>query len=271
MDYLERIKKMNTTPIYQVDAFSTKPFAGNPAGVCLLNEPKPDEWMDSVAAEMNLAETAFLLPEGEGYRLRWFTPKVEVNLCGHATLASAHVLWESGLEDKNKKLSFFTRSGELNTLYKDGWIEMDFPTTAVKKINSLPDMEKALGAKPLFIGENEDYLVEMENEEIVRGLNPDFSLISGFPVRGVIVTSRGSAEYDFISRFFAPQVGINEDPVTGSAHCRLAPYWSERLGKKEMKAYQASARGGEILVNYQGERTLLSGQACIVFKGELFS
>jgi PhzF family phenazine biosynthesis protein len=256
--------------IVQVDAFTPVPFGGNPAAVCVLSAPCDAGWMQNVAREMNLSETAFLDPRPEGYNLRWFTPAAEVDLCGHATLASAHVLWEDGHLDGARQARFMTRSGWLSARKAGDWIEMDFPAKAEQSAPAPPQFAEALGARPQYVGRNAfDYLVELESEQVVRELQPDFGLLRRLPVRGVIVTSRSSGEYDFVSRFFAPAVGVDEDPVTGSAHCCLGPFWSARLGKQEMLAYQASARGGVVRVRVDGDRVLLGGQAVTVLRGEL--
>jgi len=255
-------------PIYQVDAFTGVPFKGNPAGVCLLDDLMPDEWMQCVAMEMSLSETAFLLPEDDGYRLRWFTPAVEVDLCGHATLASAHVLAEIGKLHPGGVAHFFTRSGLLTaSRTADGLIELNFPAKPLEAAAPPSGLIESLGVQPVFVGKNVfDYLVEVASEAEVRTANPDFALLKSVPARGVILTSR-SDSYDFVSRFFAPQVGVPEDPVTGSAHCCLAPYWAEKLGKHEFHAYQASARGGELHLTLAGERVLIRGRAVTVFRG----
>ncbi len=262
-----------TIPIYQVDSFTSVPFKGNPAGVCLIEEPMPDAWMADVAKEMNLSETAFPLPEGDGYRLRWFTPAVEVDLCGHATLATAHILWETGRLAPDQTARFQSRSGLLTAACTaDGWIEMNFPVKLVEQAPAPSGLIEALGVKPVFVGKNVfDYLVEVESEDEVRACEPDMAALKTIPARGVIVTSRGASggEYDFISRFFAPQVGVPEDPVTGSAHSALTPYWAVKLGKKELFAYQASARGGELRLRLQGDRAIIAGQAVTVIRGEL--
>jgi PhzF family phenazine biosynthesis protein len=255
--------------IVQVDAFTPVPFGGNPAAVCVLSAPGDARWMQNVAREMNLSETAFLDPRPEGYNLRWFTPAAEVDLCGHATLASAHVLWEDGHLDRARQARFMTRSGWLSARKAGDWIEMDFPAKAEQSAPAPPQFTEALGANPQYVGRNAfDYLVELESEQAVRELQPDIGLLRRLPARGVIVTSRGSGEYDFVSRFFAPAVGVDEDPVTGSAHCCLGPFWSARLGKQEMLAYQASARGGVVRVRVEGDRVLLGGQAVTVLRGE---
>ena len=255
--------------IYQVDAFTDKPFAGNPAGVCILDKPKDELWLQNVAREMNLAETAYLLRQNDSYNLRWFTPNSEVDLCGHATLASAHVLWEKGFLNKASAARFHTRSGLLSARLIGGLIELDFPATPEQKAETPDDLVKALGIKPVYTGKSiYDYLVEVESEEIVRNLKPDFTTLMKVHTRGVIVTAK-SKEYDFVSRFFAPEVGILEDPVTGSAHCCLGPYWMKKLGKDKFTAYQASERGGVVQVQVAGERVLLSGHAVTVLEGEL--
>ena len=261
-----------TQPIVQVDAFTAKPFAGNPAAVCVMQEPRDEQWMQNVAREMNLAETAFLHPEKDGYRLRWFTPTIEVDLCGHATLASAHVLYENGALEKGRQARFYTNSGLLTADEEDGWIKLDFPATPPDQTNGPPAFDKALGTSEFsYVGKSIfDYIVELDSEAAVRELKPNLGLLELVPARGVIVTARGDDhQYDFVSRFFAPASGIAEDPVTGSAHCCLTPYWAAKLGKDEMVAYQASARGGVVKVALRGDRVLLYGQAVTVLRGEL--
>ncbi len=257
--------------IYQVDAFTNRPFAGNPAGVCVLPEPREDQWMQNVAREMNLSETAFLLEQSDGYNLRWFTPAVEVDLCGHATLASAHLLWETGLLQPTEQACFHTRSGLLTADRRGEWIEMDFPSKPEEPTNAPAGLIEALGVPVKYVGKSHfDYLVEVESEDVIRGMQPDFTLLSKIPVRGIIVTSPASSrQYDFVSRFFAPTVGVNEDPVTGSAHCCLSPFWSKRLGRSELIGYQASARGGVVQVRLDGDRVHIGGQAVTVLRGEL--
>ena len=253
-------------PLFQVDAFTFTPFGGNPAAVCLLQAPAPDAWMQDVAAEMNLSETAFAWREGDAWRLRWFTPRVEVDLCGHATLASAHVLFARG----ESGARFLTRSGELLAARRGGWIELDFPALPVREATPPAGLQDALGVVPVSFGQSRfDVVAELESEEVVRGLHPDFAALSTLDARGLIVTSRGASGYDFVSRCFFPGVGIDEDSVTGSAHCALAPYWAERLGRAEMTAYQASPRGGVVRVRLAGDRVFLSGRAVTVFEGEL--
>jgi len=257
--------------IYQVDAFADQPFCGNPAAVCLLPAPVEQEWMQNVAREMNLSETAFLHRQKDGWRLRWFTPAVEVALCGHATLASAHVLWETCQLAPSETARFHTHSGLL-TAQRDGTgIEMDFPAKTAESADAPPGLPQALGVKPLFVGRSAfDYLVEVDGAATVRAMKPDFTRLAELPVRGVIVTGRSDRpEFDFVSRFFAPASGVNEDPVTGSAHCTLGPFWQSRLNKSAFVAYQASARGGVVKVRVAGDRVFLGGQAVTVLRGEL--
>jgi PhzF family phenazine biosynthesis protein len=265
--------------IVQVDSFTAKPWAGNPAAVCILAQPREDDWMRNVAAEMNLSETAFLHPHDGGYQLRWFTPATEVDLCGHATLASAHVLWEDKHLSATAPAVFHTRSGKLTCTRAGDWIEMDFPAKREQPADPPPQLAEALGAgmktdalgaELKYVGRNQfDYLVEVQDEATVRAIQPNHQLLRQLPVRGVMVTARGSGEYDFVSRFFAPGSGIDEDPVTGSAHCALAPYWAARLGKTQMTGYQASPRGGVVRVRVDGNRVQLSGQAVTVLRGDL--
>lgn len=260
--------------IVQVDAFTNRPFAGNPAAVCVLTGARPDRWMREVAREMNLSETAFLVPREDGYDLRWFTPAVEVDLCGHATVASAHVLWQDGHLPEGRQARFYTRSGLLTADRRGEWIELDFPAKLAEAVEAPPDLLPALGATTArYVGRNAfDYMVEVESESIVRNLEPDHSVLRRLLVRGVIVTAESDGNpYDFVSRFFAPGAGIDEDPVTGSAHTALGPYWAERLGKSEFLAYQASARGGVLKVAVKGDRVLLGGQAVTVMTGELLA
>jgi predicted PhzF superfamily epimerase YddE/YHI9 len=264
-----------TFTIIQVDAFTDQPFRGNPAAVCVLDGPADEAWMQHVAREMNLSETAFLYPLDDpaesSFNLRWFTPTVEVDLCGHATLAAAHVLWEQGHLPPDRPARFHTKSGLLAARRRGDWIELDFPAEPASMVEPPPALLEALGVESSYVGKNRmDYLVELPAEEQVRGLRPDLSLLMTFPHRGMIVTARAdTAGYDFVSRFFAPQVGIAEDPVTGSAHCCLGPYWQGRLGQAELVAYQASARGGVVRVRVEGERVYLGGQAVSVMRAEL--
>jgi PhzF family phenazine biosynthesis protein len=257
--------------LLQIDAFTDQPFRGNPAAVCLLDEERDAQWMQNVASEMNLSETAFLLGKSGSWSLRWFTPAVEVDLCGHATLASAHALWEEGLLPPGEEARFDTRSGRLGARKNDGWIELDFPVTRQQSCQA-PEVLEALGVSSArHVGRNKfDYLVELASEAEVRAVEPNHAALRKLPVRGVMVTSRSeNGDYDFVSRFFAPGSGIDEDPVTGSAHCCLTPYWSERLQKREMIAYQASRRGGMLRVRLEGDRVKLAGRAVTVLRGEL--
>ncbi len=257
--------------IFHVDAFADTVFAGNPAGVCILQEPRSEAWMQKVAQEMNMSETAFLHKRGDGYGLRWFTPVVEVDLCGHATLASAHILWETGLLGIEDKARFHTRSGLLTAKRRDEWIELDFPSLPDRRVEVPKGLAKAIGVKPRYVGRSRfDSIVEVSSENSVRTMKPDFTLLSKLPIRGLIVTAKAKTEpYDFVSRFFAPQVGINEDPVTGSAYSVLGPFWKGRLHKNELLAYQASRRGGVIRVKVGDRRVYIGGKAVTVFKAEL--
>jgi predicted PhzF superfamily epimerase YddE/YHI9 len=254
--------------IFQVDAFTDKPFAGNPAAVCVLPEAADEVWMQDVANEMNLSETAFLVQQEDGYNLRWFTPAVEVDLCGHATLASAHILWEQGLLPPDAQARFFTRSGLLSAVRKASWIELDFPAEPEEQTAIPETLFRALGVDAQYVGKNRfDFLLEFESAETIRKMIPDFTLLRAISARGFIVTSRSdSSEYDFISRFFAPAFGVNEDPVTGSAHCCLGPYWAKKLGKETLTAFQASARGGVVKVRVGDDRVYLGGQAVTVMR-----
>jgi predicted PhzF superfamily epimerase YddE/YHI9 len=257
----------------QVDAFTDRPFAGNPAAVCVLVDPAPDDWMQLVAREMNLSETAFLHPVDGGYRLRWFTPSVEVDLCGHATLASAHVLWEDRHVPAEQEARFATNSGIL-TCQRDGdWIRMDFPSEPAVERYDQDAVASALGAPVRGAWRNRfDILVELENARAVRELSPDLARVGRLPARGVIVTARSDdPAFDFESRFFGPAAGVPEDPVTGSAHCFLAPFWGERLGRVEMTGFQASARCGVVKVEVAGDRVILRGQAVTVARGEILA
>jgi len=260
--------------IVQVDAFTDRPFAGNPAAVCVLPAPRDERWMRDVAREMNLSETAFLVRHDDGaYDLRWFTPAAEVDLCGHATLASAHVLWEDGHIAPAGTARFHTRSGLLTAARADGWIELDFPATPPTAAEPPAGLAQTLGAEPQWVGRSRfDAVALLEDERAVRELRPDIPALGQVDARGIIVTAPAAepdAGYDFVSRFFAPRVGVDEDPVTGSAHCALGPFWAQRLGKDELVGYQASARGGRVRVRTRGDRVLLGGQAVTVMRGEL--
>jgi predicted PhzF superfamily epimerase YddE/YHI9 len=261
---------MSRIRCWQVDAFANRPFAGNPAAVCWLEEPAERAWMQAVAAEMNLSETAFARRLDDSYELRWFTPTVEVDLCGHATLATAHALWTSGVA-ADETLRFHTRSGLLSCRQAQDWIELDFPATPARAASPAPQLLAGLNVEPRFVGDSKFYsLVEVESAAVVRSLQPDFGKLGQAPTLGVIVTARSDdPRYDFISRFFAPALGVNEDPVCGSAHCVLAPYWAAKLEKKQLSAYQASARGGVLRLRFEGDRVALGGQAVTVWQGEL--
>lgn len=258
-------------PVVQVDAFTDRPFAGNPAAVCILPAARDEGWMQDVAREMNLSETAFLVPGDDGWALRWFTPEVEVDLCGHATLASAHVLWADGHLPGHATARFHTRSGLLTARRDGDWITLDFPAKPERAGAAPPELARALGVEPRYVGWSHfDCLVALEDEAQVRALRPDLGLLRAVEARGVIVTAPAEADgVDFVSRFFAPRVGVDEDPVTGSAHCVLAPYWSRVLGRDELTGYQASRRGGTVRVRVQGDRVYLGGQAVTVLRGEL--
>lgn len=259
--------------IAHVDAFASRPFSGNPAAVCVLPSAPDETWMRNVAAEMNLSETAFLHPEDGAYRLRWLTPAIEVDLCGHATLAAAHILWEDGHIALDAEARFHTRSGLLTCRRDGGWIEMNFPVKIAEPSEAPPELANALGTDLAWVGRNQfDYLVQVANEATLRLLDPNHYLLRQLPVRGVIVTAKSkSPEFDFVSRFFAPASGVDEDPVTGSAHSALAPFWGGRLKKTEMVGFQASARGGVVKVRCEGDRVRMSGQAVTVLRGELLA
>jgi len=257
--------------IVQVDAFAERPFTGNPAAVCVLPAPRDEGWMQSVAMEMNLSETAFLHPEEDGWRLRWFTPAAEVALCGHATLASAHVLWEHGALGAGDEARFHTKSGLLTCRRDADLIWMDFPAKPVQPSEPIDGLAEALGVTPVHVGRSHfDVLVEVASEAEVRTLSPDIGALRRVQARGVIVTAKAEGgAYDFVSRFFAPAVGVDEDPVTGSAHCVLAPYWAGKLGRAELAGYQASRRGGTVRVRLAGDRVHLGGRAVTILRGEL--
>ena len=258
-------------PIFQIDAFTIEPFKGNPAAVCLLTEVMPVTWMQKIATEMNLSETAFLMKEEKGYHLRWFTPLMEVDLCGHATLASAFVLYYKDLVRINDLICFRSRSGELNASVADGWITLNFPAFEERPFLETERLGKILGIHPIeVVKSGENVIVELKSSKEIRQLKPDIIQLLKLPMHGLVVTARSDLpEFDFISRYFAPWAGINEDPVTGSAHACLGPYWEKRLKKKKMNAYQASTRGGVVKVETLGNRVLLSGQAVMIFEGEL--
>jgi len=263
-----------TVTLYQVDAFTSQPFKGNPAAVCLLDSPRPDNWMQAIATEMNLSETAFLLSEGDrsGWHLRWFTPAIEVDLCGHATLASARVLFERSPELRSGPLIFNTRSGELRAHWVDGVVDLDFPAMSPEPLEVESDVSDILGFQPVAAAYHGSYfLFEAADAAAIRAAKPDFVALAESQTPEVIITAQSDMEdFDFISRFFAPQLGINEDPVTGSAHCLLTPYWAAKLDKSQLSAYQASTRGGVLQVCLEGDRVRIAGEATIIFKAELW-
>ncbi|WP_202077959.1 PhzF family phenazine biosynthesis protein [Caldalkalibacillus salinus] len=260
--------------IYQVDTFSNEMFKGNPAMVCILEENKSDHWMSNLAKELNQPVTAFVSTNSYPYKIRWFTPTQEIMICGHGTLAASFILWETNVLPVKEKIHFHTEAGHLTTTYQNEWIQLKFQAVAPIEVEPHPKLLNAMGINNVnYIGKNKwDYIVEIEKEEELISLKPDFDLISKLPVRGVIVTTKSKQkEYDFISRFFSPAQGINEDQVTGSAHCCLAPYWNNKLQKDEFIAYQASKRGGKIKIKVRGEDIYLFGKAVTVYKGELSS
>jgi PhzF family phenazine biosynthesis protein len=284
---------MTNTPLryFVVDAFTNRRFTGNPAAIVPLATWQPDAWLQNVAMEMNLSETAYIVPNRAGFDLRWFTPKAEVDLCGHATIAAAIVLAQLGQLPAGGSVAFSTRSGVLTAVRRGSRIQLDFPALTVQACEPPPALLAALGVAARFVGRGKfDYLVEVESESVVRGIAPDFKQLATVDCRGVIVSARSDSaicdtansntaqgkdnqtstpEFDFISRFFAPALGIDEDPVTGSAHCVLAPYWGARLGKAAMVGYQASSRGGTVYVETRGDRVLLEGEGVIFATGEL--
>jgi len=256
-----------TIPIYKVDAFTDKIFGGNPAAVCPLEKWLPDDLMHKIAAENNLSETAFFVQENDDYRIRWFTPKVEVDLCGHATLASGHVLFNH-LNYMKGIIHFISRSGPLNVRNDKNLITMDFPTASYQRVSKPQILVKALGKNFNEVYQSVDYLVVFDSEKAILELTPDFKMLSSLETRGVIVTARGK-DVDFVSRFFAPAVGINEDPVTGSAHTLLTPYWADKLDKTELTARQLSERRGMLYCKYLGERVEISGKAVTFLTGKI--
>ena len=262
---------MTIIPIFQVDAFADKPFGGNPAGVCILPEKKSEFWMQSIAKEMNLPETAFLFKQENHYDLRWFTPAKEVELCGHATLAAAHILWQFGYLKPNEQARFQTLSGLLSAEKEGKTIILDFPEIPEQSASMPPGLKEALNVTAKYIGKNEfDYLLELNSESEVRNLQPNFERLKQVQARGIIVTAQAEGQkYDFVSRFFAPSIGIDEDPVTGSAHCCLGPYWNKKLNKETLIGYQASERGGLVRIEIKEDRVRLGGTAVTIFKGEI--
>ncbi len=254
-----------------VDAFTSAAFRGNPAAVYVLDRWPADAWLQAVAREMNQSETAFVVPANSGYELRWLTPTMEVDLCGHATLASAHVLWTTGIATAESPIAFSTRSGTLTAQQNAGLIELDFPLLTEHEIAAPPGLTEALGVQPLYVGQSRhDLVVQVQSDNQVREAQVNFSLLEKIPARGVILTAQSSdPTFDFVSRFFAPAAGINEDPVTGSAHCCLADFWRRRLSKDSFRAFQASQRGGVVNVRVAGQRAILGGRAVTIARGEL--
>lgn len=260
-----------TADLHLVDSFCEQPFRGNPAAVCILDRGASTTWMKAIAGETGASETAFLLPHSRGWNLRWFTPAVEVDLCGHGTLAAAFTLWCTGREQPGSEIVFHTRSGLLTARQQDDWILLDFPAEPAVPFPGPEGLAEALGTKPSFVGKNRfDFLVEVPSAAIVEQMEPDMATLAKIPARGIIVTARSDQpDYDFVSRFFAPSIGVPEDPVTGSAHCCLGPYWGERLGKTVMTGYQSSPRGGIVRVTLAEDRVILGGKAVAVFSGNL--
>lgn len=259
--------------IFQVDAFTDQPFRGNPAGVCLLDEEMPDEWMQNVASEMNLSETAFIIKGINDYHVRFFTPESEIPLCGHATLSSAHILYETGISSIKTKIKFISRAGELITRSSEGWIIMDFPSYSLEKTVDKDDFVNKTGMKPseLFRTSHGWTFALFENEAEIRNLKPDFRLLKNSPYGELIVTSlSGDPVYDFCVRCFVPALGIDEDPVTGSAHCALVPFWASRLGKNSLISHQVSKREGILKVKNKSGKVEIAGQAKTIIRGELF-
>jgi len=259
-------------PTYHVDSFAERPFEGNPAAVCLTDESKPAAWLQAVAAEMNLSATAFVRPLESGFELRWFAPKSELELCGHGTLAAAHIVWATGNAANGERIRFHTKSGVLTCEQASGFIELDFPSTPIIPEESSNALVEAIGIEPSFSGRTKfDKFLLFDSEDAIRNMNPDFDKLASIPgTRGIIVTSLSKdPRFDFVSRFFSPSIGLNEDPVTGSAHCALAPFWSTRLGKSAMTGFQASRRGGTVRVTPNGDRVILGGKAITVMQGKL--
>jgi len=257
--------------LYQVDSFTPQPFKGNPAGVCLLEGPAPESWMQDIAAEMNLSETSFVWPEEGAFRLRWFTPTREMYLCGHATLAAAHVMFETGVVAGDGTARFDTLSGPLSVVRQGGWLEMDFPVWTAEAQPPPAGLAQALGCPVEWFGRNDHFgMALLSSPRQVADLKPDIRLVAALPMDGVIVTAQGDGNpYDLVCRVFGPNLGINEDPVTGGAHCMLTPFWAARLGRQTLRSYQASSRGGELRVTLKGDRVAIAGQAVTVFKLEV--
>ena len=255
-------------PLYQIDAFTSRVFGGNPAAVCPLKEWLDEAVLQAIAQENNLSETAFFVPAEHGYHLRWFTPVAEVDLCGHATLASAYVIF-SIMDSSLSRVSFSSRSGMLTVSKEGDLLAMDFPSQPPRPCDAPADLLDGLGKEPLEVLRSEDFFVVFSSEGEVRELKPDMAKLNNLPLRGVIVTAQGGGEADFVSRFFAPKYGVPEDPVTGSAHCALIPYWTERLNRKTLKAYQVSKRGGELFCTDHGKRVVIAGRAVKYLEGTI--
>lgn len=260
-------------PLFQVDSFTVKPFKGNPAGVCLLEQSRDEVWMQAVANEMKLSETAFLCPKGNDYNLRWFTPSTEVDLCGHATLASAHILFELGFYDPDETIFFHTKSGVITACFDHGTIELDMPLIQPVPAESSPLLEEILGQVPLAVAHSSDntiLLAEIADQAAIEAFDPDFRKIANLEETDLIITTQShGGKFDFVSRFFSPHTGIPEDPVTGLGHCILTPYWAAKLNKDKLVAYQASARGGTVWCRLGKDRVFLGGKAVTVFSGEI--
>ena len=260
-------------PLFQVDSFTVKPFKGNPAGVCLLEQPRDPTWMQAIAHEMRLSETAFLCPKGNDYNLRWFTPSTEVDLCGHATLASAHILFELGFYDPDETIFFHTKSGVITACFDHGTIELDMPLIRSVPAESTPLLEEILGQVPLAVARSEDntiLIAELPDYAAVESFDPDFKKIASLEETDLIITAQATGgKFDFVSRFFSPDTGIPEDPVTGLGHCVLTPYWAAKLNKDKLVAYQASSRGGTIWCRLGKDRVYLGGKAVTLFSGEI--
>lgn len=253
--------------IFQIDAFAEKLFQGNPAAVIPLEEWLPDELLQAIAQENNLSETVYFVKQGDDYHIRWFTPTIEVDLCGHATLAAAYVIFEM-LGFQGNQIVFHSKSGELNVAKRNDLIELDFPVSTIYKCEIPIEITRAFGNEPIEVWKSDDYIAVYESESNIVSLSPDFSILNKLECRGIIATARGK-ETDFVSRFFAPRCGINEDPVTGSAHCELTPYWAKQLGKNKLSAAQLSQRGGKLQCELNGNRVLIAGKAIRYLEGSI--
>ena len=259
--------------IYQVDAFTPETFKGNPAGVCILDKEMPEEWMKNIAAELHVSETAFVTIEGDKYKIRYFTPESEIPLCGHATLSSAHIMYETGIVDKNSEINFLSKAGKLKIRYSDDWVIMNFPASKVIGEQVPEDIERYIGIRPAgyYRTSHGWTFILLETEADVIGLNPDFKALKSSPYGDMIVTAPSAyPEFDFCVRCFAPAVGIDEDPVTGSAHCALVPFWHNKTGRTSFTSHQVSKRGGILKVALLGDRVEIAGQAKTVFRAELY-